>query len=103
MRSFNELKTFFVMIFALIWLFACSAYPNRFKCGDAKGLSCKMLRDVDRQIDSGQIQETYKVKKRCSRGRCLTKSLSEDEELMQALPQNKATVHLREKEEAVAN
>lgn len=49
---------------------ACSTYPNKFKCGDAKGLGCTMLREVDRQIDSGKIEEAYKDKKKCRGNRC---------------------------------
>ena len=48
---------------------SCSTYPNKFKCGDAKGLGCTMLSEVDRQIDSGKIEQVYKEKK-CKRGRC---------------------------------
>jgi hypothetical protein len=48
---------------------ACSIYPNKFKCSEAKGAPCIMLRDVDRQIDSGKIGEIYpkacSIKKRC--------------------------------------
>jgi len=49
---------------------ACSTYPNRFKCGDAKGLGCTMLHEVDAQIDSGQIEEAYKVKSKTKDKKC---------------------------------
>ena len=48
----------------------CSTYPNRFKCGDAKGLGCTMLHEVDAQIDSGQIEEAYKVKSKNKDRKC---------------------------------
>lgn len=49
---------------------ACSTYPSKFKCGDARGLGCTMLREVDRQIDSGKIEEAYKDKKKCRGSNC---------------------------------
>jgi hypothetical protein len=49
---------------------SCSTYPSKFKCGDAKGLGCTMLREVDKQIDSGKIAEAYNDKKRCSGSNC---------------------------------
>lgn len=56
------------IIFTLISLVGCSTYPTKFKCGDARGVGCTMLSEIDRQITSGQIEEAYKDKKRC-RGR----------------------------------
>lgn len=56
----------------------CSTYPNRFKCGDAKGLGCTMLHEVDMQIDSGQIEEAYKDKNKNCRGKyCASASSTE--------------------------
>lgn len=57
-----------VTVFGL--LTGCSTYPSKFKCGDAKGLGCTMLRVVDKQIDSGQIEEVYKTKKNCKKNKC---------------------------------
>lgn len=37
----------------------CSTYPSKFRCGEAKGLGCTMLSVIDKQIDSGQIEEAY--------------------------------------------
>jgi hypothetical protein len=62
-----------ILAFMLISLASCSTYPNKFRCGDARGLGCTMLSEVDRQIDSGKIEQIYKDKN-CKRGRC--KSLS---------------------------
>jgi hypothetical protein len=54
----------------------CSTYPSKFKCGDAKGLGCTMLRDVDVQIDSGRIEEAYLDNKKCSGSRCSASTAS---------------------------
>ncbi|PCI01063.1 MAG: hypothetical protein COB76_02170 [Alphaproteobacteria bacterium] len=59
----------FIISLVLLSITACSTYPNKFKCGDAKGLGCTMLAEIDRQIDSGKIEEVYKDKK-CSGKRC---------------------------------
>lgn len=96
-RWFRKLKILLVTIFSLICIAGCSTYPNKFKCGDAKGLGCKMLRDVDNQIDSSQIEEVYKTGKGCSRGgKCSKKSFLSDQELMQIVSQNKAKIHVEQ-------
>ena len=59
------------LLLAIFSMSACSTYPNKFKCGDAKGLGCTMLAEVDRQIDNGKIEEVYQDKK-CKRGHCKT-------------------------------
>lgn len=49
-----------------IALTACSTYPARFKCGDARGLGCTMVREIDVKIDSGEVEAPYqKTKKNC--------------------------------------
>lgn len=53
----------------LLLLSGCSAYSGKFACGDSKGANCVMLSEVDKRIDSGEIEENYKDK-RCSGGRC---------------------------------
>ena len=72
MNKFYRIITLLLAIFSIS---ACSTYPNKFKCGDAKGLGCTMLREVDRQIDNGKIEEVYQDKK-CKRGRCNNSSES---------------------------
>lgn len=59
-----------VMLLAVFSISACSTYPGKFKCGDAKGLGCTMLAEVDKQIDSGKIAEAYKDKKKCRGSNC---------------------------------
>lgn len=56
----------------LLLVSGCSTYPSKFKCGDARGLGCTMLSEIDRQIDSGEIEEVYQDKK-CKGSSCLKK------------------------------
>lgn len=65
-----------LVILMLLPIAGCSTYPNRFKCGDAKGLGCTMLHEVDMQIDSGQIEEAYKDKSNSKRKNCRGKYCS---------------------------
>jgi hypothetical protein len=59
-----------VLLLTVFSMSACSTYPSKFKCGDAKGLGCTMLAEVDKQIDSGKIAEAYKDKKKCRGNKC---------------------------------
>ena len=63
-------------IIALVSISGCSTYPNKFKCGDARGLGCTMLHEVDKQIDSGQIAEVY-ARKKCRGKKCLSKPIDD--------------------------
>ena len=65
-----------IMLLASFTIASCSTYPNKFKCGDARGLGCTMLHEVDKQIDSGQIEEAYKAKK-CRGKTCSSKPTAE--------------------------
>lgn len=62
--------TLIMILIASFSIASCSTYPSRFKCGDAKGLGCTMLHEVDAQIDSGQIEEAYTVKSKTKAGKC---------------------------------
>lgn len=63
------LKTTQLIILLSFVVAACSTYPNKFKCGDAKGLGCRMLSEIDAKIDSGEIEKVYEDKKKpCSKG-----------------------------------
>ena len=54
-------------------LSSCSTYSSKFSCADSRGLPCEMLRSVDRQIDSGEIDKVYKAQ--CKGSRCKTKAM----------------------------
>lgn len=83
------------LLLAIFSMSACSTYPNKFKCGDARGLGCTMLSEVDKQIDSGKIEQIYKEKK-CKRGRC--NSLS-DQDALVVSKKDKASLYDYELEE----
>lgn len=90
-----------ILSLALLTLTACSTYPNKFKCGDAKGLGCTMLREVDTQIRSGKIDEAYKLKKKCSGGNCSSDSSDSklNDDIPQHLPTHKAVTTNLESED----
>jgi hypothetical protein len=69
----------------------CSTYPSKFKCGDAKGLGCTMLRDVDMQIDSGKIEEAYSEGKKCKGAICNNRAIS-DQELLSLKETNHSAI-----------
>jgi len=93
MQNKKNSKILAAILFALIGLSGCSTYPNKFKCGDAKGLGCTMLRDVDTQIDSGQIEEAYKKNKKCRGKSCSVKTPNSDQSLLKLAPRNKAPIY----------
>jgi len=59
-----------LLLLVVLSVASCSTYPSKFKCGDARGLGCTMLAEVDKQIDSGKIAEAYKDKKSCRGNNC---------------------------------
>ena len=59
-----------------VWLFiassmlsSCSTYSTSFNCPDSKGARCTMLSEVDKMIDSGEIETVY-LDKKCKKGKC---------------------------------
>jgi len=96
--------TVVTLAFMLISLVGCSTYPNKFKCGDARGLGCTMLRDVDTQIDSGKIEEAYAPKKKCKGRKCQDEDLSiSSRQLLQEAPQNKAILNQPDDAEVIVD
>lgn len=59
----NLCKVLLGIICSSFCLVSCSTYPSKFKCGDARGLGCTMLSEIDKQINNGKIVEAYKEKK----------------------------------------
>ena len=82
-----------ILILTLISISGCSTYKNKFNCSEARGLGCTMIRDIDQQIDSGQIEEAYKNKKKKCRGRNCTRNGTVAQELLRTSPKNKAILH----------
>src|SRR5690606_5008954 len=61
------------LIGGLLSLSACiSVYASSFGCGDAKGLDCQMMSEIDKKIDNGSIDEVDSKNKR--RGKKITKN-----------------------------
>lgn len=88
------MKNLIVIIIAVFSVSACSTYPSKFKCGEAKGLGCHRLSDIDKQITSGEIEQIYlkqvylnKNSKKC-RGLFCKKSSADSD--LPALSQGKA-------------
>ena len=44
-------------------LSSCAVYSTGFNCDDSKGARCVMLSEVDRKVDSGEIEIVYFDKK----------------------------------------
>ena len=93
MQNKKNPKILLAIFYALIGLSGCSTYPNKFKCGDAKGLGCMMLRDVDTQIDSGQIEEAYKKNNKCRGRSCFSKTPNSEQSLLKPALRNKAPIY----------
>ncbi len=52
-------------------LLAGCTYSGQFNCPDAKGARCVMLSEIDRQVNSGEIEKIYHSKKKgCKAGNC---------------------------------
>ena len=50
-------------------LSSCSIYSSGFNCPDSKGARCVMLSQVDKMVDSGEIETIY-LDKQCKKGKC---------------------------------
>lgn len=87
----NKIKIFrfILVVIAVCNLSACSAYKSKFRCGEASGLSCTMLSEIDRQISSGEIEEVEKHTK-CKGRNCKDKFDSNKQ-----LPKLKRDRHLK--------
>ncbi len=59
-----------------VLLTSCSTYSSKFNCSDSRGLPCTMLRAVDKQIDSGEIDKVYKDK--CRGKKCKQEQFDEE-------------------------
>ena len=55
-------------------LSSCAVYSTGFNCADSKGARCVMLSEVDRRVDSGEIETVY-LDKKC-KGKACNKEIS---------------------------
>ncbi|WPY01626.1 hypothetical protein Trichorick_01540 (plasmid) [Candidatus Trichorickettsia mobilis] len=90
-----------IMLMASLSIASCSTYPAKFKCGDARGLGCTMLHEVDKQIDSGQIEEAYKDKNKDKKCRGKTCSSRNANEILKLKQQDRAVNYQDEPEESL--
>jgi len=52
------------IIMILMMLTGCSSYSSKFACGSSHGAKCIMIADIDKMIDSGEIEE-YHINRKC--------------------------------------
>ena len=95
----KRLSQIIIMLLASFTITSCSTYPNKFKCGDARGLGCTMLHEVDKQIDSGQIEEAYKDKNKDKKCRGKTCSSQDSTEILKLKKQDRAVIEQDKPEE----
>ena len=69
----KKMKQVCVFILPLL-LSSCAVYSTGFNCADSKGARCVMLSEVDRRVDSGEIETVY-LDKKC-KGKACNKEMS---------------------------
>lgn len=57
------------MFMLMSCLSSCAVYSGSFNCGDSKGARCMMLSEVDKRVDSGEIETVY-LDKKCKGKAC---------------------------------
>ena len=62
------------MVILISCLSSCAVYSTGFNCADSKGARCVMLSEVDRRVDSGEIETVY-LDKKC-KGKACNKEMS---------------------------
>lgn len=58
-----------LLVLASIMLSSCGVYSSGFNCPDSRGARCVMLSQVDKMVDSGEIETVY-LDKKCKNGKC---------------------------------
>lgn len=59
----------FVLFVLINTLSGCSVYSTGFNCPDSKGARCVMLSEIDKRVDSGEIETLY-LDKKCKGENC---------------------------------
>ena len=57
-----------MMLISTTLLSSCAIYSSGFHCPDSKGARCMMLSEVDKIVDSGEIETIYQNKKKRGKG-----------------------------------
>ena len=69
----NKIRLLAIMLL-MSCLSSCAVYSTGFNCADSKGARCVMLSEVDRRVDSGEIETVY-LDKKC-KGKACNKEIS---------------------------
>ena len=64
----------FALLILMGCLSSCAVYSTGFNCPDSKGARCVMLSEVDKRVDSGEIETVYLAKK--CKGKACNKEMS---------------------------
>lgn len=64
--SVNKFKQVTLLILPML-LSSCAIYQTGFNCADSKGARCVMLSEVDKRVDSGEIETVYLNQKCCGK------------------------------------
>lgn len=99
MSIVGRLGRIIIVLLVSFSIVSCSTYPNKFKCGDARGLGCTMLHEVDKQIDSGRIEEAYKDENKNKKCRGKTCPSQGTNDILHLKKQDRAVTYLEEPEE----
>lgn len=60
----NNMTTVTIAIAVITLLTGCSGYSSKFACGSSHGAKCVMIGEIDKMIDSGEIEE-YHINRKC--------------------------------------
>ncbi len=66
--------TTIIAIMAITLLTSCSGYSSKFACDSSHGAKCVMIADIDKMIDSGEIEE-YHVSRKCKGNKKCAKAI----------------------------
>lgn len=64
----KKILQFILLVTFSMNLTSCAVYSSKFNCPEGVGLSCEMLGDIDKKIDSGEIEKIYR--KKCKGNKC---------------------------------
>lgn len=64
LSKIKQVTKFVLTVFILpMLLSSCAIYSAGFNCPDSKGARCVMLSEVDKRVDSGEIETVYLTQK----------------------------------------
>lgn len=76
MRKMTKVIKIITIILLSISVISCAGnYGSSFGCSDARGMNCRMMNEVDKAIDSGEI-EIVELKK-CKGKKCTSRYIED--------------------------